>query len=348
MLWLWLVIAAFLVLALLIAGWRRELQRQGAVLPMLAVVWPGLAVLLALLLYGLLGKHPDLPQWLADWQQHRAFAQQVVAGTPDPAAAETIPLQPLSRVLQRQLQLTPSVEGWYMLALIYRELQAPEVAVESARTAVRLDAAAVPPRMLLAQILIEQQQGLPQEAETMLRDVLREQPGHDGAQTLLASGLMGRKDYQAALPLWQTLVARHGQGDGEAAVMLRERLASAERGAEAQAHYRQIALTVVGAELSAGGTLFVFLRQPGQQGQPLAARRVLADQFPVTLTLSAEHWLQSPPPPGTALVAGARYTPVPGQAVDAADIRAQPVPLRRVGEQLEATLTLAPGRAPTD
>ena len=345
MLWLFLGLVTLLVLVMLVLAWRHDLSRHGVALPAAAYIWPLSAGVLALLLYGLIGKHPQLEQWLADWHSHRDFAKQVVAGQPDPEVAQSIPLQPLSRVLQRQLQLTPSVEGWYMLALIYRELEAPQVAAESARMAVKLDPTAIPSRLLLAQTLIEQSQSLPDEAESLLRTILAQQPEHDGAQTLLASGLMGRHDYQAALPLWRALLARHGNADGEAAALLRERLARAERGALAQQYYEDIVVTVAATNIAPGGTLFVFLRQPGDKGQPLAARRVLADRFPLTVQLSSEDWLQSPPAPETPLLAAARYTPQPGQAVDQADLRAQAESLQRVGAALSASLLLSDGAA---
>src|SRR5690606_11669561 len=95
-----------------------------------------------------------------------------------------------------------------------------------------------------------------------------------------------------------------------------------------------------GEGIQPGGTLFVFLRRPGEKGQPLAAVRLLADRFPLTLPAEASHWLQAPPAPGTAPSAGARCTPARGHGVDRAGIAAENQPLGEHSGGLRATLRL--------
>lgn len=321
--------------------WRREARSQGAALrlPSVAVVL-GVAAL-ALLLYIWRGQHPDTERWLSDWRAYQDFATQVVAGNPDPELAAQIPLQSLARVLQRQLHLTPSAEGWYVLSLIYSELEAPQVSVMAARRAVEISDNALEPRLLLARSLIEQDQGrLNAEAGELLDIILAEQPNHDGALTLLASAAMQSQDFARALPAWQALLARHGEG--EARTLLEKMVEDARRQLVAQQHYQNLTVVVdAGDGIEAGGNLFVFLRRPGDVGQPLAAVRVLADRFPISVQLAPANWLQAMPAPGTELVAGARYSAAGGGGVEQAGESAELMPVSGGAGALSARVRLA-------
>jgi cytochrome c-type biogenesis protein CcmH len=321
--------------------WRREARSQGAALrlPSIAVV---LAIVgLALLLYIWRGQHPDTGRWLSDWRAYQDFATQVVAGNPDPELAAQIPLQSLARVLQRQLHLTPSAEGWYVLSLIYSELEAPQVSVMAARRAVEISDNALEPRLLLARSLIEQDQGrLNDEAGELLDIILAEQPGHDGALTLLASAAMQSQDFARALPAWQALLARHGEG--EARVLLEKMVEDSRRQLAAQQHYQNLTVVVdAGDGIEAGGNLFVFLRRAGDVGQPLAAVRVLADRFPISVQMAPANWLQAMPAPGTELVAGARYSAAGGGGVEQAGESAELMPVSGTGGALSARVRLS-------
>jgi cytochrome c-type biogenesis protein CcmH len=289
--------------------WRREARHYGVRLSPLSLPVIGVLLLVAVLLYISRGLDPDTGRWIADWHEHQAFARQIVEGNPDPELAEKVPLQSLARVLQRQLHLTPSAEGWYVLALIYSELESPAVAVMAARRAVDKSDGDLEPRLLLARSLIEERRGqLSEESAALLEAIIEEVPQHDGALTLMASAAMQSRDFARALPAWEALLLRHGAG--EARPLLENMVAAARSQLGAQQYYTNLAVTVEAAPtVEPGGTLFVFLRRPGDAGQPLAAVRVLADRFPLTVTVRPEHWLQDMPEPGTAVVAGARYNP---------------------------------------
>lgn len=322
--------------------WRREARRQDVALRVPAVAVVLVVVGLAVLLYIWRGQHPDTARWLSDWRAYQDFATQVVAGNPDPELAAQVPLQSLARVLQRQLHLTPSAEGWYVLSLVYSELEAPQVSVMAARRAVEISDKALEPRLLLARSLIEQDQGrLNDEAGELLDTILAEHPGHDGALTLLASAAMQSQDFARALPAWQALLARHGEG--EARLLLEKMVEDARHQLSAQQHYENLTVVVeAGQGIEAGGNLFVFLRRPGDVGQPLAAMRVLADRFPITVTLTPQNWLQTMPEPGTELVAGARYSAVGGGAVEQAGESAELTPVSGVAGALSARVRLSP------
>lgn len=337
----WLIGCTSLVAALLLwLLWRAEARRHGVTLKIPALPVVVLVMVAATSLYVVRGLNPDTSRWLADWSEHRQFAQQVVAGEPSPELAANVPLQSLARVLQRQLHLTPSVHGWYVLALVYSEMDAPQVAVTAARKAVELGEGALEPQLLLARSLIVQNGGkLDAESAQILEGLLQDQPNHDGALTLLASAAMQSKDYAKALPAWQALLSRHNQS--EAKPLLEKMVAETESKLQSQLYYQDINITVAGAAgIPAGGTLFVFLRRPGDSGQPLAALRVLADRFPMEVSLSAENWLQAMPSPGTELLAGARYSADNNRGIEGALENSEPVALTGQAGQLSAKLSL--------
>lgn len=341
MLYAAIVLLAVFAALLLWWMWRREALRHGVALRLPSVAVVLTVAGLALLLYIWRGQHPDTGRWLSDWRSYQDFATQVVAGNPDPELAAQIPLQSLARVLQRQLHLTPSAEGWYVLSLIYSELEAPQVSVMAARKAVEISDNALEPRLLLARSLIEQEQGrLNDESGALLDDILAEHPGHDGALTLLASAAMQSQDFARALPAWQALLARHGEG--EARPLLEKMVEDAGSQLSAQQHYQNLTVLVEAGEgIEAGGNLFVFLRRPGDVGQPLAAVRVLADRFPIPVQLAPANWLQAMPAPGTELVAGARYSAAGGGGVEQAGESAELVPVSGSAGALSARVRLS-------
>ncbi|MCC1495626.1 cytochrome C biogenesis protein [Alcanivorax sp. 1008] len=341
MLYLLIGLTSVVVAILLWVLWRHEARQQAVTIAMPAISLTAAVMAVGALLYIGVGLNKDTDRWLSDWREYREFARQVVAGEPDPQLAANVPLQSLARVLQRQLHLTPSAEGWYVLALVYAEMEAPKVAVTAARKAVELAGDELDPRLLLARSLIEQNGGkLDAEASAILDDVLRSHPDHDGALTLLASAAMQSRDYARALPAWQALLNRHGEG--EARPLLEKMVADAQRQLQSQLYYQGITVTVdADVRVQAGGTLFVFLRRPGDVGQPLAAVRVLADGFPMTVSVLPENWLQEMPTPGTQLEAGARYSDRASAGIEGAVESAERVALTGEAGQLAARLNLS-------
>ncbi|MDF1630199.1 MAG: cytochrome C biogenesis protein [Alcanivoracaceae bacterium] len=341
MFYLLIGLTSLVVAILLWVLWRHEARQQAVAMAVPAIPLTAAVIVVGALLYIGVGLNKDTGRWLSDWREYREFARQVVAGEPDPQIAANVPLQSLARVLQRQLHLTPSAEGWYVLALVYAEMEAPKVAVTAARKAVELAGDELDPRLLLARSLIEQSGGkLDAEAGTILDDVLRRHPDHDGALTLLASAAMQSRDYARALPAWQALLSRHGEG--EARPLLEKMVADAQRQLQSQLYYQGITITVdADVRVQAGGTLFVFLRRPGDVGQPLAAVRVLADGFPMTVSVLPENWLQEMPTPGTQLEVGARYSDRASAGIEGAVESGERVALTGEAGQLAARLNLS-------
>lgn len=336
------LIVALLVLlaavALLALMWKKEAGVSLGAVPLLAVL---VVVFVASLgSWWTLGRHADVDNWLDVEGAHRALVADIIAGKPDFDAAADVPLGDLARALQRQLVVTPSVEGWYALALMYEQMQGREQAVKAARKAVALEPQAFAPRVLLARVLIEtgSAESL-DESRALLAELGSASPDHEGVLMLTGMAAARAGDYDAAISAWEQLRQRHG--DDEAGLTLDRALADLRQKQERLGYWDSLEITVQAPEgVAAGGTLFVFLRPEGQQGgQPLAARRVIAGSFPMTVAITANDWLQAVPEAGASLMAGARYSEAPG--ADVASGQATPlVPVVREGGAPVARLML--------
>lgn len=321
--------------------WRRESGRLGAALSgrrLLAVV---LVPVLGVLVYFAAGYRQGTAEWLADYQTLRPVAERLVAGLPPEELDRDVSPAALARVLQRQLAITPSAEGWYALGLLYGELQAPEMAVLAARRALEIAPQMLPARLLLAQGLIGEADGrLTPEAQELLSEVLSEDPEHDGARMLLGMAATQNRQYGLAADAWRALLARHA--DSEAGPVLQRSLDYAEAQQALAERFEAVKVTVQAPpELPPGGSLFVFLRVEGQRGQPLAARRVLVDSFPLAVTLRGEDWLQPYPDAQAAVEVGARYSAAAAGGVDQAERSAEPVALMP-GQPVTLSLPMEP------
>lgn len=337
MIWSVLVWALLITLALLLLSWQQLRHNSAASLRTLVVV--PFAVAVAVTCYWFFGRHPNTSEWLQEYDANRDLVRGMIHGEADPAL-DQLPTATLTRVLQRELAMEPSAQGWYGLSLLYSDMQAPMVAITAARKAVQMAPQEDTPKLLLARSLIAQNQGaLEPEARNLIEGVLSRQPEHDGAWMMLAMAAMSSSDYDVAIRAFDNLLTRHG--DGDAAAQLRKAKAEALEQQQNQSWLSNLTVEVQAGEgISPGGTLFVFLRRPGEQGQPLAAVRTLADHFPMSVTVRQNNWLQQPPEPGTTLVAGARYAQAPGQGVDQAAVTAENQPLSGKDGALRAVLQL--------
>jgi cytochrome c-type biogenesis protein CcmH len=325
---MWIVIALVLLLALgvlLWLLWQREARKAGKVMRG-AIGIPLIMLVLAAAGYGLVGYNEHTSDWLNDQQEYRSVARAIIAGESPERAASEVPVGALVRVLQAELVRNPSAMGWYALGSLYDQLGAPEQSEEAARKAVAKSPQEPAMHLLLARALIQKAGGkLTDPALAELRWVLDREPTHDGAWMMLAMSADRAGRYDLAEQGWQALLSRHSQG--ETGDLLRRGLENAREQKARQEKFAGIEAVVAAQDLPAGGTVFVYLRQAGSSGQPLAARRQVVPHFPATVSLSAQDWLQRYPDDGAELVIGARYTPAPGGAVDQAAIMAPVKPL---------------------
>lgn len=325
---MWIVIALVLLVALgalLWLLWQREARKAGKVMRG-AIGIPLVVVVLAAAGYGLVGYNEHTSDWLDDHQEYRSVARAIIAGQSPERAASDVPVGALVRVLQAELVKDPSAMGWYALGSLYDQLGAPEQSEEAARKAVAMSPQEPAMHLLLARALIQKAGGnLTDPALEELRWVLDREPAHDGAWMMLAMSADRAGRYDLAEQGWQALLSRHSEG--ETGDLLRRGLENAREQKGRQEKFAGIQAVVASEDLPAGGTVFVYLREAGSSGQPLAARRQVVPQFPATVSLSAQDWLQRYPDDGAELVIGARYTPAPGGAVDQAAITAPVKPL---------------------
>lgn len=339
----WLILALWLIaLGLLVSFfWYRSARTDSGRRPgLLPLIGGATVVIVAGVLYATLGTNPDTQQWISDYHAHKDDVLSLLTPEPDPVV-QSLPLPLVTRVMQRAATQEPSAEAWYGLSMLYSELEGGPQAVQAARKAVEMTSGEFGPRLLLARSLIEEADGrLVPEARRLLEELLAEQPDHDGAWMLTGMAAMRSGDYDLAIKALDSLLSRH-QSE-EAAEPLRRARERAVAMRESQARLEGLTVRVEATDtLVPGGTLFVFLRRQGEQGgQPLAAVRVLADAFPLEVTVDAEDWLQSMPGPDVQLVAGARYAAGPGGAVDQASVEAESRPLERRSGALRATLKL--------
>ncbi len=338
------VVLGLVLLAVLILGvllWRLESRHAGQAPSWRGVALPLLVVVVAGLGYLIFGMNRDAPSWVAEQHGYAAAAQRIIDGQGPSASDEELSAAVLVRVLQSKLVRQPSEPGWYTLGLLYDQLGAPGRAEKAARRALQMDPDDVAARLLLARGLIEQAGGkLTDDAQREIDAVLAVRPDHDGAWILQAMAAWRAHRYDLAVTSWQHLLQRHG--DGETGTLIRQRLAQAKQQQALGAKLDGLTVQVLGGGQPVGGTLFVFLREKGQGGQPLAARRILVEQFPVTVTLRASDWLHNYPDDLRGLRVAARYTPAPGSSVAEAGVHsAGPARPLRLDERPAAILKLA-------
>lgn len=338
MLWVMALVLLLVMAAVLWMMWRREgckagKNMKGALgIPLVMAVLAGAG-------YGLIGLNEHTATWLEHQQEYGEVARQIIAGQPPEKAASEVPAGALVRVLQSELSQTPSAVGWYALGALYDQLGAPAQTEEAARKALQLNPDDAAMHLLLARALIEKNEArLTDPALEEIRWVLDREPNHDGAWMLLAMSADRAGRYALSEQAWASLLSRHSEG--ETAELLQRGLDRAREQKQREGVFANLAATVNGEGLPAGGTLFVFLRKAGSAGQPLAAQRKVVTHFPITVTLTAANWLQGYPDEQADLIIGARYTPAPGASVDQAAITAVPVSLQLPQAQ-PATLNLS-------
>lgn len=330
------LLAALLVCFLL---WRRESRAAGAPVPFTGLALPLLVAAVAGLGYLTIGLDRNTLDWLADQRRYDSVAERVIAGEAPGEQDQDISAAALTRVLQSRLVREPSLTGWYTLGLLYDQLGAPAQAQEAARRALAMDPDDHAARLLLARGLIAQADGrLTDEAQAEIARVLADNPQHDGALMLQAMAANEARRFDLAAQSWRALLARHGEG--EVGDLIRRGLAQAEQQRQRGERLQDLTVTVRADDVPEGGTLFVFLRRAGESGgQPLAARRVLAESFPIQVTLRPGDWLQAYPAELDQLRVAARYTPAPGSSVDQANLNAAPTALD-LGQRPAASLTI--------
>lgn len=237
---------------------------------------------------------------------YRLVGTPAAIDAPPAMAAAEMPadLDTAVKQLEDALARNPDeVEGWRLLGRSYLSLERYTDARAAFEKALRLapDNADVLVENAQARLYADPKKQLDAEGVALLRDALQLNPKHQRARWFL--GVAQRQQGQAkeAAETWEPLLA---DVDGNTATTLRAQIneARAEAGLPAlaaptpsQADGTASAATLlrVRVEISADlqkrlsgqETLFVFARQAGGPPMPVAAKRLPASGFPITLEL---------------------------------------------------------------
>lgn len=289
------------------------------------------------------------------------FALYRVVGTPaalDPATAQAVPttLEEAVAQLETELKKNPNEpEGWRLLGKSYIAQERYAEARAAFDRALKLtpDNADLLVEAAQARLFNDPEQKLGSYAVTLLQRALVLQPDHQRARWFLGVSQRQRGQHAEAAKTWEPLLA---QVDANTAATLRTQIDAARSAAglpplpETQAAAASPALLTVTvdiapelkARLSPGDTLFVFARRLNGPPMPVAAKRVPATAFPITLALSDN---DSPMP--TMKLSQAGTVELMARVSKAGDVTAKPGDLEaaplsaEVGSGTEYSLRIA-------
>src|SRR5271169_2811129 len=248
------------------------------------------------------------PLW-SNWNWHATPPAQV---SPDVLA--------MVAKLERHLREQPKdLAGWLMLGRSYLALERAEEAVAAYEHARGLDANNVDALLGLGEAMSLRDGGdlTPAEAELFEKAVTL---APDNPRALLYGGFAAaaRGDRAAARSRWQALKNVHPPAEIE--TMLDQRIAelgpagaesasgtpsgAAQSGPEAQATINLSIAPALKSRLTDTAQLFVFAREPGAQGPPLAAKRLASSAIGTQIHLSSADSML----PGHTLIAGQRVS----------------------------------------
>lgn len=218
-----------------------------------------------------------------------------------PASAMPASLDEAVKQLEAELKRNPNEpEGWRLLGRSYLSMERYAEARTAFETALKLapDDANLLVENAQARLYAAPDKQLDAQAVGLLQRALTIEPQHQRARWFLGVSQRQRGQPAEAARTWEPLLA---QVDGGTAATLRTQInqARAEAGLEplpeaappAVAGAKPLLKVSVDiapelkARLTGGETLFVFARQAGGPPMPVAAKRVPASSFPITLEL---------------------------------------------------------------
>lgn len=248
------------------------------------------------------------------------------------AVSGDISLPDAARLTQSLLGRRPEdAEAWYRLGLAWADLDAPEQALESLRTASRLAPQNLEILATLADVELTLAEGrLTDRVREVLEAVLAVDPGHQGVLMAYGMAAFTSGDYATTVTQWRRLQSALDPAS-EGASLLERSIAVAEQRAATAAHgavpVRVVPAAATG-EFPMEAALFVIVRQAGGAGAPLAVRR-LPPVLPVEVTLTdADQMIRGEPfARRGALEVLARLSMSGTPAAAAGDLESAPVPL---------------------
>jgi cytochrome c-type biogenesis protein CcmH len=253
------------------------------------------------------------PLW-SNWHWHDS-AQNPAAG-PDVAAMVT--------KLEAHLREVPNdLEGWLMLGRSYVALERMDDAILAYDHAHRLDAANAEAALGLGEAMSLRAGGnITPEAAKLFEQALAIEPGNPKALLYGGFAAAARGDVAAARSRWLALKEMHppaqieqmldariaelGPAEAGSAIAGKATVANAPGGAASDADVSvniRIA-PAIKARLTREAPLFVFAREPGGKGPPLAAKRLTSAAIGTQIHLSAADSML----PGRVLTKGSRVS----------------------------------------
>lgn len=249
--------------------------------------------------------------YLSDWQQVKLFNEKqariehtlensLLTGKPLTTAFKDNLLDYVL-VLQKKLQRNhKSAKGWYFLALSYMQLGDFDNAEKAIMRAYSLDPKSIDSTLAYARLLIlKNENRLDQKSLKLLVQVLQQNPQHEGAMLLLGMSAYAAGLYDITLEAWQNLLKLRPPGSDGAKLLQKniEQVKLAMAGKQSnQTAVNQTAqglLTVTIAldkalqhNLKPENTVFLLAKKTDVAGPPVAAKKLMVRQFPITLTLS--------------------------------------------------------------
>lgn len=223
-------------------------------------------------------------------------------------------------------------EAWYRLGLVWADLDAPEQALESLRTAARLAPGNIEILVTLADVELTLAEGrLTDRVREVLDAALAVDPLHQGLLMAYGMAAFTSGDYATTITQWRRLQSALDPAS-EGASLLERSIVVAEQRAATAAH-GAVPVRVVPPASSAGelpmeAALFVIVRPVGGAGAPVAVRR-LPPVLPVELTLTDADQMIRGEPFATRgpLEVLARLSMSGTPAVAPGDLESAPVPL---------------------
>ena len=256
------------------------------------------------------GLYPLWSNW--DW---KAPAQSEAAAGPDVAA--------MVAKLEKHLRDTPDdFRGWLMMGRSYLALNRPDDAVAAFDRAHRLDAKSAEADVGLGEAMSLRAGGeITPEASQLFEDALSLEPGNPKAMLYGGFAAAARGDRSLARTRWQALVDLNPPP--QIAQMLQARIAelgppeggpgasgtnaspvgtsTSAKGLNGAEVTVNISIApALKARLASEAPLFVFAREPGSRGPPLAAKRLTSSAIGTQVHLSAADSMM----PGHVLAAG--------------------------------------------
>ena len=259
------------------------------------------------------------PLW-SNWNWHAAMIQK-------PAASREV-LEMVEKLEQHMKQVPDDLTGWLLLGRSDLALQRVDDAVTAYERAHRLDGNSVEAMLGLGEALSVRTGGnVPPPAIELFERAVALEPDNPRALLYSGFGAATRGDRGAARSRWLKLKGMHpppeidamlntriaelgtadlsaGPGDAPPTGAPPAASAAAAAGPAAEASVNIRIAPALKPRLTGDAPLFVFAREPGGQGPPLAAKRLTSAALGTLVHLSAADSLI----PGRALVAGRKVS----------------------------------------